>query len=83
MDKDLGSLEPGKLADLLVLDADPLTDIKNSRTIRYTVANGRVFDAQTMDQIAPVAKKRPPLFFALPGGESGGGHTNDATGHED
>jgi imidazolonepropionase-like amidohydrolase/Tol biopolymer transport system component len=83
MDKDIGSLEPGKLADLLVLDADPLKDIQNSRTIRYTVANGRVFDAQTLDQISPVAKKRPPLFFALPGGETGGGHTSDATGIED
>ena len=79
MDKDIGSLEPGKLADLLVLGADPLKDIKNSRTIRYTIANGRVFDAQRMDEIAPTPKKRAPFFFELPGGETAGGKTSAAS----
>jgi imidazolonepropionase-like amidohydrolase len=78
MDKDIGSLEPGKLADLLVLDADPLKDIHNSRSIRFTVVGGKVFDAQTLDQIAPVAKKRAPYFFELPGGEAAGGRTTAA-----
>ena len=35
--KDLGSLEGGKLADLIVLDGDPLADLRNTNTIRYVM----------------------------------------------
>lgn len=48
LDQDLGSIEPGKLADILVLDANPLDDIRASEQIHYTVLNGRVYDAHTM-----------------------------------
>ncbi len=41
---ELGTLEPGKLADLLVLEADPLADIRNLRRIHSVVKGGRVFD---------------------------------------
>ena len=51
LDNDVGSLVSGKLADLLVLDANPLTDIKNTQTIRYVMVNGRIFDAATMAQL--------------------------------
>jgi imidazolonepropionase-like amidohydrolase/Tol biopolymer transport system component len=51
LDKDIGSLENGKLADMIVLDADPLADIKNTQTIRYVMVNGRIFDASNMAQI--------------------------------
>lgn len=62
-DKDLGSLEPGKLADLVVIDGNPLADIRQSDRIAQVMQNGRLYDAATMNQIAPVAKARKPLFF--------------------
>ena len=62
-DKDLGSLEPGKLADLVVIDGNPLADIRQSDRISQVMQNGRLFDAMTMNQLAPVAKTRKPLFF--------------------
>ncbi len=51
LDDEIGSLANGKLADLLVLDGNPLTDIKNTNTIRYVMVNGRIFDASNMAQI--------------------------------
>jgi len=72
MDKDIGSLEPGKIADLLVLDANPLDNIRNSESILYTIANGRIFDAMTMNEIGNHPRTRQPFHFELPGGEGAG-----------
>jgi imidazolonepropionase-like amidohydrolase/Tol biopolymer transport system component len=63
LDKDIGSLETGKLADLVVLDDNPLADIHNSDHIRLVIQNGRVYDARTLDQLAPDAHKREPFFW--------------------
>ena len=52
----LGSIEGGKLADLIVLDRNPLEDIRNSRSIRYVMRNGRVYSGETLDQIWPDRK---------------------------
>ncbi|MDT7809769.1 MAG: hypothetical protein QOJ70_3582 [Acidobacteriota bacterium] len=63
LDGDLGSLEVGKLADLVVLDKNPLEDIRNSEAIRYVMANGRLFSADNMDEIYPEQRQRPPFFW--------------------
>ncbi len=67
MDHDLGSLEAGKLADLIVLDANPLDDIKNSETVRYTMANGRLYDAHTMNEVGNHPRARLPFYWEKPG----------------
>jgi len=54
--KDIGSLEAGKMADLLVLDASPLDDIKNSSKISLVMKNGRLYDAATLDEVYPRQK---------------------------
>ena len=63
LDHDIGSLEPGKLADVLVLDRNPLEDIHNSDSVKYTILNGRVYDAMTMNEVGARKKERRPFFF--------------------
>jgi len=72
LDKDIGSLEPGKLADLIVLDANPLDNIRNSESVRYTVVNGRIFDAATMNEIGNHPRTRKTFFFQIPGEDVAG-----------
>jgi imidazolonepropionase-like amidohydrolase/Tol biopolymer transport system component len=68
MDRDIGSLEVGKLADFAVLDRNPLDDIRNTDSVRWTVVNGRVFDAHTMDELGNHPRKRGAFFFERTGG---------------
>jgi Tol biopolymer transport system component len=63
---DIGSLEPGKLADLLVMDADPLAAITNTRSLSFVMKNGRLYDAATLDEVAPRAKPLGRQWFQEP-----------------
>jgi Tol biopolymer transport system component len=56
MAEDLGTLENGKLADLLVLNSNPLDNIRNTTDIQYVMQGGVLYDAQTLDEIWPVRK---------------------------
>jgi imidazolonepropionase-like amidohydrolase/Tol biopolymer transport system component len=63
MDDHLGSLEPGKLADLIVLEQNPLEKIENTDSVRMTVINGVVYDADSMDQLWPESRARGKFYF--------------------
>jgi imidazolonepropionase-like amidohydrolase/Tol biopolymer transport system component len=63
LDGDIGSLEKGKLADLIILDKNPLDDIRNSETVHYTMVNGRLYDCDTMNEIGNGDKKRTSFFW--------------------
>ncbi len=59
LDKHLGSLEVGKVADMIILDKDPLDDIHNSRTIKYVMKDGILYDGETLDMLWPYNTKCP------------------------
>lgn len=61
---DMGTLEPGKYADLVVFDADPLADIRNSKSLSLVMRGGQLFDAATLDELWPEARPLPAPWFA-------------------
>ena len=63
MDHQLGSIKAGKLADLIVIDGNPLADIRVTDKVTYTMVNGKLFNAETMDQLNGEKIKRKPFFF--------------------
>ena len=60
---DIGSLAPGKLADLVILDADPTRDIRNSDKISKVMLNGRLYDAATLNEEVTGTRKRLPYYW--------------------
>ena len=65
LDNWIGALQPGKLAELLVMDKNPLDDIRNTESIRYTMVIGRLYDAETMNEIGNYDRKRGKFFWEI------------------
>ena len=72
MDDELGSLKKGKLADLIVMDKNPLENIRNSESISYVMINGRLYNPDTMDEIGNNPKKRTKFWFEQAGSQING-----------
>ena len=63
LDQDLGTIEPGKLADLAILGADPRDDLRNTEAVEQVMVNGRLYDAATMSQVWPRQRDIAPLWW--------------------
>ncbi len=86
MAKDIGSIEAGKLADLVILSDDPSQDIANSDNIEKVMIGGRLYDAKTMNEVGTGDAKRRPYFWEGEGAKGAGGSqrtTSEGRGHAD
>lgn len=62
-ENDLGSLAPGKLADLVVLEENPLDEIEHTLTLEYVMKNGRLYETETLDELWPRQRRLPKMWF--------------------
>jgi imidazolonepropionase-like amidohydrolase len=76
--RDVGSLEVGKLADLVVLDADPTVDIRNTDKVRDVMLGGRLYDSATLNEVETGTRKRQPYWWEQPGAAAWSGATTAA-----
>jgi imidazolonepropionase-like amidohydrolase/Tol biopolymer transport system component len=63
MEKDVGSLEAGKLADLVIIDGDVVADIRKSDRVTKVMIGGRLYDSMTMNEEGATPKARKPFYF--------------------
>jgi hypothetical protein len=66
MEDDLGSITVGKLADLMVLNANPLDNIRNTANIQYVMKAGTLYDALSLDEIWPKAVRYGDHYWLVP-----------------
>ena len=72
MDEEIGSLKKGKLADLVVLDENPLENIRNTESVNMVMVNGRLFDSMTLNEIGNYNRERGKFWFERPGSRING-----------
>ncbi len=63
LDQSIGSVEPGKLADLMIIDGNPLEDIRQTEHVWQVMVNGRLYDAATMNEVGNHPAERKPFYF--------------------
>lgn len=83
LDRDLGTLEVGKLADLVILDADPTKNIRNSDKVNMVMLGGRLYDSATLNERSTGNRIRPPYWWEGKGASAAGNprratHSHDA-----
>ncbi|WP_300379098.1 amidohydrolase family protein [Henriciella sp.] len=61
----IGSIEEGKLADIIVLEGNPLDDIRNTETVSRTMVNGRLYDTYSMDEVGNHDRPRRPFYWEV------------------
>ncbi len=63
LDRDIGTIEVGKLADLVIMDADPLEDIANAESLTHVMLGGRLYESETMNEVETGDAKRLPYWW--------------------